>query len=151
MIVIDSNNDIRLYTVEEAAAEINISKQAVYRQIKKEEFKKFIIKKGRVVHLTQEGVDFFKDGTDPNLEIIRRQKKEIEELKQEKKQLLYLLEQQNNIILNSQELEKKALSNTEILLLQKQEEMRKRQEQYESSKKGLFKRLFFFFRLSAVN
>ncbi|MFR5263765.1 helix-turn-helix transcriptional regulator [Clostridium sp.] len=151
MIFIENLSDIKLYTVEEAAAEINISKQAIYRQIKKEEFKKFILKKGRVVHLTQEGIDFFKDGADPNLEIIKKQKKEIEELKKEKNQLLYLLEQQNNIILNSQELEKKALSNTEILLIQKQEEMKRRQEQYEVNKRGFFRRLFFFLRFSTVN
>lgn len=140
--------DIKLYTIEEASNIVGVSKQAIYKQIKKKEFLEFIVKKGRITHLTEEGLEFLKGGSDPNIETINSQKNEILELKKEKDRLLNLLEQQNNIILNSQGLMNKTLSATEYMLLQKREELLLRQEIFDIEKKRKFNvmNLFSFFK-----
>ncbi|HAT4256580.1 TPA: helix-turn-helix domain-containing protein [Clostridium perfringens] len=117
------------YTVEQASKELNISKQAIYKQIKKEEFKKFIIIEKGIKHINADGLKSLK-GENPLEKVVKQQVEEIERLRADNKRLMILLEQQNQIILNSQELQKKALNNTELLLLEKREELKRRAEEY---------------------
>ncbi|MDU7005691.1 DNA-binding protein [Clostridium sp.] len=105
-----------LYTVEEVSKELNISKQAIYKQLKKEEFKQFIVIEKGIKHIKKEGLNCLM-GIDSKDLLIKEQRAEVERLREDNKRLMNLLEQQNNIILNSQELQKQALTNTEILLL----------------------------------
>ena len=105
-----------LYTVEEVSKELNISKQAIYKQLKKEEFKQFIVIEKGIKHIKKEGLNCLM-GIDSKELLIKEQRAEIERLREDNKRLISLLEQQNTIILNSQELQKQALTNTEILLL----------------------------------
>ncbi|HFC9206778.1 TPA: DNA-binding protein [Clostridium perfringens] len=141
-----------LYTVDEVAKELNITKQAIYRHIRKPEFSEFIVVKDRVKHIKEEGVNRLK-GQDYKDIVIQKQRCEITELKEEKKQLLKLLEQQNEIIKKSQLLEQKAientnmaLSNVEKVLLEKKMELEKRKEEYNKNKKTSrwFNRIFKF-------
>ncbi|WP_280538619.1 DNA-binding protein, partial [Clostridium perfringens] len=120
------------YTVDQVSKELNISKQAIYKQLKKDEFKEYIMIIDGVKHISTDGLNLLK-GENPLEKVIKQQVEEIERLKDDNKRLLYLLEQQNNIILNCQELEKKALNNTELLLLEKREELKKRAEEYNKS------------------
>ena len=130
-----------LYTVEEVSKELNISKQAIYKQLKKEEFKQFIVIEKGIKHIKEEGLNCLM-GVDSKDLLIKEQRAEIERLREDNKRLMNLLEQQNNIILNSQELQKQALTNTEILLLEKREELKRRNEEFKKHSK-----LFNWFRL----
>ncbi|WP_283699258.1 DNA-binding protein [Clostridium perfringens] len=130
-----------LYTVEQVSKELNISKQAIYKQLKKEEFKQFIVIEKGIKHIRKEGVNYLK-GIDSRDILIKEQSEEIERLRKNNKKLMDLLEQQNQIILNSQDLQKQALTNTEILLLEKKEELKKRNEEF--NKRG---KLINWFRL----
>ncbi|HAT4181351.1 TPA: DNA-binding protein [Clostridium perfringens] len=118
-----------LYTVEQVSKELNISKQAIYKQLKKEEFKQYITIEKGVKHINADGLNYLK-GVEPKDLLIKQQVEEIERLRADNKRLMVLLEQQNQIILNSQELQKKALSNTELLLLEKREELKRRNEEF---------------------
>ncbi|EHK2405013.1 DNA-binding protein [Clostridium perfringens] len=130
-----------LYTVERVSKELNISKQAIYKQLKKEEFKQFIVIEKGIKHIKEEGLNYLM-GVDSKDILIKEQRAEIERLREDNKRLMSLLEQQNTIILNSQELQKQALSNTEILLLEKREELKRRNEEFNKHSK-----LFNWFRL----
>lgn len=130
-----------LYTVEQVSKELNISKQAIYKQLKKEEFKQFIVIEKGIKHIKEEGLNCLM-GVDSKDLLIKEQRAEIERLREDNKRLMNLLEQQNNIILNSQELQKQALTNTEILLLEKREELKRRNEEFKKHSK-----LFNWFRL----
>lgn len=139
-----------LYTVEEVAQELNITKQAIYRHIRKEEFKDYIVVKDRVKHITEDGLNRLK-GKDNKEIIIQKQREEILELKLEKKQLLKLLDQQNEIIKTSQLLEKKAIENTnkalsevERVLVDKKKELENRKEQFNNKEKSFWSRFFKF-------
>ncbi|HAT4108523.1 helix-turn-helix domain-containing protein [Clostridium perfringens] len=127
------------YTVEQASKELNISKQAIYKQIKKEEFKQFIIIEKGIKHINSEGLNYLK-GENPLEKVVKQQVEEIERLRADNKRLMILLEQQNKIILNSQELQKKALNNTELLLLEKREELKRRAEEYNKRSNHWFKK-----------
>lgn len=134
------------YTVEQASKELNISKQAIYKQIKKEEFKKFIIIEKGIKHINADGLKSLKGETlDKKYEeleqLIKQQVKEINRLRVDNTRLMTLLEQQNTIILNSQELQKQALNNTETLLLEKREELKRRAKEYEKQNNSWFKKL----------
>ena len=129
-----------LYTVEQAAKELNISKQAIYKKIKnKEEFKQYIVIKDSIKHIKEEGLNCLR-GVEPKDLLIKQQVEEIERLRADNKRLMILIEQQNQIILNSQELQKKTLSNTEFLLLKKKEELKRRAEEYENQNNSWFKK-----------
>ncbi len=130
-----------LYTVEQVSKELNISKQAIYKQLKKEEFKQFIVIEKGIKHIKEEGLNCLM-GVDSKDLLIKEQRAEIERLREDNKRLMSLLEQQNTIILNLQELQKQALSNTEILLLEKREELKRRNEEFNKHSK-----LFNWFRL----
>ena len=130
-----------LYTVEEVSKKLNISKQAIYKQLKKEEFKQFIVIEKGIKHIKKEGLNCLM-GVDSKDLLIKEQRAEIVRLREDNKRLMSLLEQQNNIILNSQELQKQALTNTEILLLEKREELKRRNEEFNKHSK-----LFNWFRL----
>lgn len=130
-----------LYTVERVSKELNISKQAIYKQLKKEEFKQFIVIEKGIKHIKEEGLNYLM-GVDSKDILIKEQRAEIERLREDNKRLMSLLEQQNTIILNSQELQKQASSNTEILLLEKREELKRRNEEFNKHSK-----LFNWFRL----
>ncbi|EDT13378.1 hypothetical protein [Clostridium perfringens] len=123
-----------LYTVEQVSKELNISKQAIYKQLKKEEFKQFIVIEKGIKHIREEGLNCLM-GVDSKDLLIKEQRAEIERLREENKRLMSLLEQQNTIILNSQELQKQALTNTEILLLKKREELKRRNEEFNKHSK----------------
>ena len=123
-----------LYTVEQVSKELNISKQAIYKQLKKEEFKQFIVIEKGIKHIKEEGLNCLM-GVDSKDLLIKEQRAEIERLREDNKRLMSLLEQQNTIILNSQELQKQALSNTEILLLEKREELKRRNEEFNKNSK----------------
>lgn len=123
-----------LYTVEQVSKELNISKQAIYKQLKKEEFKHFIVIEKGIKHIKEEGLNYLM-GVDSKDLLIKEQRAEIERLREENKRLMSLLEQQNTIILNSQELQKQALTNTEILLLEKREELKRRNEEFNKHSK----------------
>lgn len=123
-----------LYTVEEVSKELNISKQAIYKQLKKEEFKQFIVIEKGIKHIKKEGLNCLM-GIDSKDLLIKEQRAEIERLREDNKRLMNLLEQQNNIILNSQELQKQALTNTEILLVEKREELKRRNEEFNKHSK----------------
>lgn len=127
------------YTVEQASKELNISKQAIYKQLKKEEFKQFIIIEKGIKHINAEGLNHLK-GENPLDKVIKQQVQEINRLREENKRLILLIEQQNQIILNSQELQKQALNNTEILLLEKREELKRRAEEYSKRSNHWFNR-----------
>ncbi|EGT3607973.1 DNA-binding protein [Clostridium perfringens] len=127
------------YTVDQASKELNISKQAIYKQLKKEEFKEYIVIKEGIKHISEEGLKRLK-GENPLEQLIKLKDEEITRLREDKKRLLDLLEQQNTIILNSQDLQKKALSNTELLLLEKREELKRRREEYTRQNNSLFNR-----------
>ncbi|EOU1672740.1 DNA-binding protein [Clostridium perfringens] len=128
-----------LYTVDQASKELNISKQGVYKQLKKEEFKQYIVVKDGIKHITTEGLNLLK-GENPLEKLIKLKDEEITRLREDNKRLMILLEQQNNIILNSQELQKKALNNTELLLLEKREELKRRNEEFNKQNNSWFKR-----------
>lgn len=128
-----------LYTVEQVSKELNISKQGVYKQLKKDEFNQYIVVKEGIKHITTEGLKKLK-GENPLEHIIKLKDEEIERLREDNKRLMLLLEQQNQIILNSQELQKQALNNTELLLLEKREELKKRNEEYNKQNNSWFKR-----------
>lgn len=130
-----------LYTVEQVSKELNISKQAIYKQLKKEEFKPYIVMDKGIKHISENGLKVLK-GIDTKDLLIKQQLEEIERLREENKKLLVLLEQQNTIILNSQELQKRALNNTELLLLEKREELKRRNEEFKKHNK-----LFYWFKL----
>ncbi|ELU5588320.1 helix-turn-helix domain-containing protein [Clostridium perfringens] len=137
-----------LYTVEEVAQELNITKQAIYRHIRKEEFKEHLIIKDRIKHITEEGLNILK-GKDNKDIIIQKQRDEIAEIKDEKKQLLKLLEQQNEIIKTSQFLEKKAIENTnkalsevEKVLIYKKRELEERKEKFNKKEKSFLGKFF---------
>lgn len=132
------------YTVDQVSKELNISKQAIYKQLKKDELKKYITVIDGVKHISTDGLNLLK-GENPLEKVIKQQVEEIERLRDDNKRLLSLLEQQNNIILNCQELEKKALNNTELLLLEKKEELKRRAEEYNKSNKTSW---FKWFKLS---
>lgn len=125
-----------LYTVEQAAKELNISKQAIYKKIRnKEDFKQYIVVKDGIKNINEDGLKFLKGETiDKRYEeleqLIKQQVEEITRLREDKKRLLDLLEQQNNIVLNNQELQKKALNNTELLLLEKREQLKRKNEEW---------------------
>ncbi|HBI6911304.1 TPA: DNA-binding protein [Clostridium perfringens] len=123
-----------LYTVEQVSKELNISKQAIYKQLKKEEFKHFIVIEKGIKHIKEEGLNYLM-GVDSKDLLIKEQRAEIERLREDNKKLMSLLDQQNNIILNSQELQKQALTNTEILLLEKREELKRRNEEFNKRSK----------------
>lgn len=123
-----------LYTVEQVSKELNISKQAIYKQLKKEEFKQFIVIEKGIKHIKEEGLNCLM-GVDSKDLLIKEQRAEIERLREENKRLMSLLEQQNIIILNSQEVQKQALTNTEILLLEKREELKRRNEEFNKHSK----------------
>ncbi len=123
-----------LYTVEQVSKELNISKQAIYKQLKKEEFKHFIVIEKGIKHIKEEGLNYLM-GVDSKDLLIKEQRAEIERLREDSKKLMSLLDQQNNIILNSQELQKQALTNTEILLLEKREELKRRNEEFNKRSK----------------
>ena len=123
-----------LYTVEQISKELNISKQAIYKQLKKEKFKQFIVIEKGIKHIKKEGLNCLM-GVDSKDLLIKEQRAEIERLREDNKRLMSLLEQQNNIILNSQELQKQALTNTEILLLEKREELKRRNEEFNKHSK----------------
>lgn len=123
-----------LYTVEQVSKELNISKQAIYKQLKKEEFKQFIVIEKGIKHIKEEGLNCLM-GVDSKELLIKEQRMEIERLREDNKRLMVLLEQQNNIILNSQELQKQALTNTEILLVEKREELKRRNEEFNKHSK----------------
>ena len=127
------------YAVEQASKELNISKQAIYKQIKKEEFKQFIIIEKGIKHINSEGLNYLK-WENPLEKVVKQQVEEIERLRADNKRLMILLEQQNQIILNSQELQKKALNNTELLLLEKREELKRRAEEYNKRRNHWFKK-----------
>ncbi|HAT4315887.1 TPA: DNA-binding protein [Clostridium perfringens] len=133
-----------LYTVEQVSKELNISKQAIYKQLKKEEFKQFIVIEKGIKHIKEDGLNCLM-GVDSKDLLIKEQRAEIERLREDNKRLMSLLEQQNTIILNSQELQKQALSNTEILLLEKREELKRRNEEFNKHSK-----LFNWFRLKFI-
>lgn len=126
-----------IYTVEQVSRELNISKQAIYKQLKKQEFKQYIVIDKGIKHINEEGLKVLK-GVDTKDLLIKKHIEEIERLREENKRLIILLEQQNNIILNSQELQKRALSNTELLLLEKREELKRRNEEYNNQNKSWF-------------
>lgn len=133
------------YTVEQASKELNISKQAIYKQIKKEEFKPYISVIDGIKHINTDGLKSLKGETlDKKYEeleqLIKQQVEEINRLRADNTRLMTLLEQQNTIILNSQELQKQALNNTETLLLEKREELKKRAEEYNKQSKHWFNR-----------
>lgn len=128
-----------LYTVEQVSKELNISKQAIYKQLKKEEFKQYISVIDGIKHINTDGLKSLK-GENPLEKVVKQQVEEIERLREDNKRLMILLEQQNNIILNSQELQKKALNNTELLLLEKREELKRRAEEYEKQNNSWFNR-----------
>lgn len=130
-----------LYTVEQVSKELNISKQAIYKQLKKEEFKQFIVIEKGIKHIKEEGLNCLM-GIDSKELLIKEQRAEIERLREDNKRLMSLLEQQNTIILNSQELQKQALTNTEILLVEKREELKRRNEEFNKHSK-----LFNWFRV----
>ena len=46
-----------LYTVEQISKELNISKQAIYKQLKKEDFKQFIVIEKGIKHIKKEGLN----------------------------------------------------------------------------------------------
>ncbi|MDZ4972819.1 DNA-binding protein [Clostridium perfringens] len=117
------------YTVEQASKELNISKQAIYKQLRKEEFKQFIVIEKGIKHINAEGLNCLR-GVEPKDLLIKQQVEEIERLRADNKRLMLLLEQQNQIIINNQELQKKALNNTELLLLEKKDELEKRRKDY---------------------
>lgn len=133
-----------LYTVEEVSKELNISKQAIYKQLKKEEFKQYIVIEKGIKHIKKEGLNCLM-GIDSKDLLIKEQRMEIERLREDNKRLMSLLEQQNNIILNSQELQKQALTNTEILLVEKREELKRRNEEFNKHSK-----LFNWFRFKFI-
>ena len=117
------------YTVEQASKELNISKQAIYKQLRKEEFKQFIVIEKGIKHINTEGLNCLR-GVEPKDLLIKQKVEEIERLRADNKRLMLLLEQQNQIIINNQELQKKALNNTELLLLEKKDELEKRRKDY---------------------
>lgn len=123
-----------LYTVEQVSKELNISKQAIYKQLKKEEFKQFIVIEKGIKHIKEEGLNCLMRIDSKEL-LIKEQRAEIERLREDNKRLMSLLEQQNTIILNSQELQKQALTNTEILLVEKKEELKRRNEEFNKHSK----------------
>lgn len=142
-----------LYTVEQVAKELNISKQGVYKKLKaKEEFKEYITVIDGIKHISEEGLKSLKGEPidkkyEELLQLIKLKDEEIERLgednkrlREDNKRLMLLLEQQNQIILNSQELQKKALNNTELLLLEKREELKRRREEYTRQNNSLFNR-----------
>lgn len=133
------------YTVEQASKELNISKQAIYKQLKKEEFKQYIIIEKGIKHINAEGLLCLKGETiDKKYEeleqLIKLKVEEVKILREDNKRLMVLLEQQNQIILNSQELQKQALSNTELILLEKREELKRRAKEYEKQNNSWFNR-----------
>ena len=128
-----------LYTVEQVSKELNISKQAIYKQLKKEEFKQYIIIEKGIKHISEDGINHLK-GVEPKDLLIKQQVEEIERLRADNKKLMMLLEQQNQIILNTQELQKQALNNTELLLLEKREELKRRNEEFNKQNNSWFKR-----------
>ncbi|EPB8149639.1 DNA-binding protein [Clostridium perfringens] len=135
-----------LYTVEQAAKELNISKQAIYKKIRnKEDFKQYIVVKDGIKNINENGLKILKGETiDKRYEeleqLIKQQVEEIIRLRENNKRLLDLIEQQNNIILNNQELQKKALSNTELLLLEKREQLKRKNEEWNKQNNSWFKK-----------
>lgn len=133
------------YTVEQASKELKISKQAIYKQLKKEEFKEYISTIDGIKHINADGLKSLKGETiDKKYEeleqLMKLKVEEVERLRADNKRLMILLEQQNQIILNNQELQKQALSNTELLLLEKREELKRRAEEYEKQNNSWFNR-----------
>ncbi|HII4486077.1 TPA: DNA-binding protein, partial [Clostridium perfringens] len=90
-----------LYTVEQVSKELNISKQAIYKQLKKDGFKQFIVIEKGIKHINEDGLKSLKGETiDKKYEeleqLIKLKDEEIIRLREDTKRLMLLLEQQNN-------------------------------------------------------